>query len=367
MGRISVNINPKVLRWAREESGFEIREIAERVGVPINRYESWESDGEGVPLGKLKSIAGQYKRQLAVFFLEQTPEKVRKPQDYRNLTPSRSKLSRKNLAVLRDVAYFRHVALELMGDHYWKERYAWLPETKTVNSKGTVDWLRAKLGIEVNDQFNWKTPNEAYRAWRNAIESQLGILIFQFPMSLQEIQGFCFTDSYPMAITVNSNHSYTARIFSIFHELAHVLDKQSSLCLWENVGENQNAEFRCNSFAGAFLVPSGELRTANTLEEIKMLASRFKISPEVYLRRLREQNAIGSDAFFVLLKEIRSSFLKPKPTKAAIKIKPEVKSRASRGETFYTIVLDAVGQERISYTRASGLLDLNIARVVREA
>jgi len=104
MGRISVNINPKILRWAREESGFEIREIAEKVGVATSRYESWESDGEDVPLGKLKSIAGQYKQQLAVFFLEQNPEKFGRPQDYRNLAPAKSKLSRKNLSILRDVA-----------------------------------------------------------------------------------------------------------------------------------------------------------------------------------------------------------------------------------------------------------------------
>ena len=79
MSRIEVNINPGVLRWAREEAGFDPSEIADKVNISIDRYKVWEKKGQNIPLGKLKTIAGQYQRQLAVFFLPDIPEKIKKP------------------------------------------------------------------------------------------------------------------------------------------------------------------------------------------------------------------------------------------------------------------------------------------------
>ncbi len=367
MSRIIVSINPDILRWAREEAGFEVQEIAGKLGVSPTRYENWEEEGSGIPIGKLKSIGEQFKRQLAVFFLEQVPDKIQRPRDYRNLTASSSKPSRKYLSIVRDVVHFRNTALELMGRRYWQERYDWLSEVRNVNRKDITEWLRAKLGVEVKDQIRWRSSSEAYHSWRDAVENRLGVLIFQFPMSLKEVQGFCLTDAYPIVITVNSKHSYTARIFSIFHELAHVLERESGVCLWDKAGEQQGEELRCNSLAGKFLVPAEEVKSADNVDEIKAFANRLRISPEVYLRRMREEKEIEPGPFFALLEKIRASYVETKPAKAVVKIKPETKSRASRGETFYSIVLDAVSQERISYTRASALLDLNIARVVREA
>lgn len=368
MARIDVNINPDVLRWAREESGYGLSEIAIKVKVTESKFKTWETNGEHIPLGKLRAIANCYKRQLAVFFLSEVPGKILKPKDYRNLIPAKRKFSKKVLLVMRDVAYFCQTALELEGETYWKNRYGWLTEANASNrdSNEAADWLREKLNISIEDQLNWKTPGEAYRIWRNAVESQLGILVFQFRMPLREIQGFCLTDAYPYSIVVNSKHSYTGRIFTIFHELAHILKKKSGVCLWDNITEKQNEEWGYNSFAGNFLVPANVLRSMEDLNEIKASANGLKISPEVFLRRLKEEKYIGPDRFFALLTQLKTSYHEP-PPRRDIKIRPEIKSRASRGETFYTLVLDALNQDRISYTRASGVLDLNISRVVREA
>lgn len=367
MGRINVNINPNMLAWAREEAGYDASEIAMKVKIPTEKYKTWENQGENIPLGKLKDIANYYKRQLAVFFLPEVPQKIKKPKDFRNIMPVKSKLSPKVLFVMREVTYFCQTALEFKGEAYWKDRYNWIKEIgdSNKNSDTIAGWLREKLNISINDQLSWKSSNEAYRVWRRAIENQLGILVFQFPMPLKEVQGFCFTDSVPYAIIVNSNHSYTGRIFSIFHELAHVIKHTSGICLWDNVTEKQNEEWECNSFAGNFLVPKRELQATDDLIEIQTYANKFKISPEVYLRRLKEENNISAVKFFDLLGRIKASYHPSVPKE--VKIRREVLSRASRGETFYTLVLDALNQNRISYTQASGMLDLNISRVLSEA
>lgn len=368
MTRIEVNINPGILKWAREEAGFDPSEIADKVNISIDRYKVWEKKGQNIPLGKLKTIAGQYKRQLAVFFLPDIPEKIKKPKDFRNLTPSQSKLSKEVLTVMRDVTYFRQTALEIQGESYWKSKYNWLTEIESIkqNNDELAKWLREKINISTDDQLLWKSDSEAYRNWRQAVENQLGILVFQFSMPLNEVQGFCFSDSLPYAIIINSKLHYSSRSFTIFHELAHIIRHHSGICLIENINEKQQEEFSCNSFAGKFLIPENTLVPTESLAEIQTHANKLKVSREAYLRRMKEENEISSIKFFALLDKIKSTY-KPKILKTGFAVKPEVLSRASRGETFFNLVLDALNQNRLSYTQASTMLDLKISKVLNEA
>lgn len=353
MNRVEININPQILRWAREESGYDPLEIADKVDIASDRYKLWEKEGKNIPLGKLKLLANAYKRQLAVFLLPTVPEKISKPKDFRNLNPVESKLSKKILEVFRDVTYFRETALELQGETYWKNRYQWLDKTKSnIKDSGSFGLLlRDLLNISIEDQITWKTENEAYRKWRLAVEDRLGIFVFQFPMPMDEIQGCSFNGDYPFAIVTNSNHSYTGRIFTIFHELAHILRHQSSMCLFERATENQKEEWECNVFAGNFLAPQNLIEQTDDLRTISQYASKLKISREVYLRRLKEENKISDMKFFKLLDQIQSTYKTTK--KKGGFVKPEVKSRASRGETFFNLILEAMYKNQISYTKAS--------------
>ncbi len=368
MKRIVVDITPSVLQWAREEAGYNTAEIASKVKIDSTLYEMWERNGENIPLGKLKHIANHYKRQLAVFFLPEAPHKIVKPKDFRNVNLTKNRLSKEVLSVMRDISLFRQTALDIKGETYWRDRSSWLEEltASKIKPHQTASWLREKLHISIEEQQRWKTSGEAYHTWRRAVENQLGVLIFQFPMPLNEVHGFCLTDDYPHALIVNSNHSYTSRIFTVFHELAHIMKRTSGICLWGDVSEKQYVEIGCNSFAGEFLIPKTNLHITDKLEDIHIYANRFKISPEVYLRRLKEEKEISLKSFFLLLEQMKAAYVN-QPKKKNIIIRPEVKSRASRGDTFYTLVLDALNQNRLSYTQASGILDLNLSRVIHEA
>jgi len=363
--RIKININPKILRWSREEAGYEFKDFAKRFGE--EKYLDWESTGKDIPLGKLKLISNLVKRQLAVFFLNNVPDKITKPRDYRNLNPEKSKLSPDILAVIRDVTYFRETALELEGQQYWNSRYEWLEQALSLNADELIKSLREILNVSMEVQFSWKSESIAYREWRKAVERQLGIFVFQFSMPMNEAQGFCFSDFAPYAIIVNSKHSYTGRIFTIFHELAHILKHHSGICLIENLKIGQGEEWECNQFAGKFLVPDELLMETDSLEEINSLAKRFKVSREVYLRRLKENNLISEKKFFLYLDKIKESYIPKAKLKKDLKIKREILSKASRGESFYNLILEALNENKLSYTKASDLLDLNISKILNEA
>jgi len=365
MARINVNINPSVLLWARQEAGYNIDEVAEKLSVNSDRYKVWEKEGKDIPFGKLQNLATYYKRQIAVFFLPEVPAKIKKPKDYRNLSPADSSLSKEILLTLRRSAHLQRIANELEGENYWNKKISWLKDIESVNNEAdTINLLRKLLDIDIDQQLKWKSDSEAYRHWRTSVEDKLGILVFQFSMPMEELQGFCMADSLPYIIVTNSNHSYTGRIFTIFHELAHILRHQSGMCLVERVEQNQKEEWACNTFAGSFLAPLNTIIPADDLKEIGTYSRKLKVSREVYLRRLKEEGLLPDVKFYALLDEIKATYKKKEKSKGFVL--PEVKSRASRGETFYNIVFEALGTNRINYTDAAHALGLRVNRLINE-
>lgn len=367
MSRLIVNINPEILKWARIESGYSVKEISQKISS--DDYERWENDGKNIPFGKLKRLATSYKRQIAVFFLKTVPEKSKKPKDFRNLSPEKSQLSKKTLLALRRTNRFQILAHEIEGESYWKNKYSWLDEIKNINDEQNLaHWLRSKLEISIDEQIQWKSSNETYRNWRNIIEEKLGILVFQFSMPMNEIQGFCMTDTIPYSIVTNSIHSYYGRVFTLFHELGHILRHTSGMCLMDftNTQTKIEEEFECNNFAAEFLIPSNAIIQTKNLSEIKKYSNMLGVSREVYLRRMKDLKQINDLSFFSLLEDIKSTY-KEKKKQDKVIIKPEIKSRAQRGTTFYNLVFDALDKKKINYSDASSALGLRINRLINES
>lgn len=367
MARLIVNVNPEVLKWARLESGYSIEEISQKISS--DEYIRWETEGKNIPFGKLKRVANYYKRQVAVFFLESVPEKSKKPKDFRNLSPKNSQLSKKTLLALRRANRFQKFAFEIEGEEHWNNKYLWRDELTSLRpeNEALAIWLRSMLEVSVDEQIQWKTPLETYRNWRNIIEEKLGILVFQFSMPMDEIQGFCITDKIPFSIVTNSNHSYYGRVFTLFHELGHILRNTSGMCLMDfaNTQTKIHEEFECNSFAAEFLIPANTIVETQNLLEIKKYSNLLGVSREVYLRRMKDLNQINDLSFFSILEDIKSAY-KEKKKQSKVIIKPEVKSRAERGNTFYNLVFDALDNKKINYSDASNALGLRINRLAHE-
>ena len=142
--------------------------------------------------------------------------------------------------------------------------------------------------------------------------------------------------------------------------MAHFVKSQSGLCKPDDTilrREETSTEFDCNSFAGSLLLPTKEVVPAKDKETIFKYATRFKISSEVYLRRLFTLGFVSENEFFPLLDEIRKSVL---PTKPHYPGSPVTKSINSRGEALFNSTLDAVNQRKIPYSLASDILGLKI-------
>lgn len=367
---IKIKINPEILKWAREESGYSVEDISSRLGIEVERYNQWENTGEEIAFGKLKTLAKNYKRQIATFFLSQIPPKIKKPKDFRNLLLANSPLSKETLLSIRRVHKYSKLMIEIFSKKYFEDKYKWLNEYKEkFQNVADLDqiayWLRVKLDYTIEDQLNDKSNDVAYNKWRYFFESKLGIFVFQFSMPTDEIQGFSYSDEYPFCIAINSkNYSTNSRIFTLFHEFAHLLENQSSLCIPDTVTEEQHEEYKINSFAGALLLPQDRIVYTTDPDEIYKLSKKYKVSSEVYLRRLKDLNLISCDQFFELLDIIRS---KVKPSKkGGFAISQIQKSINARGQLFCYSVINAAKNEVITYNRASDILGIKVNYILAE-
>jgi Zn-dependent peptidase ImmA (M78 family) len=84
-------------------------------------------------------------------------------------------------------------------------------------------------GITFEMQSSWTSSSNALTNWKNLLEEQ-DVYVLQYPsVEVNESRGFAIADDRFPVIGINSRDSYNARIFTLIHELAHVLFRNSVL------------------------------------------------------------------------------------------------------------------------------------------
>ena len=77
---IRVEINPKVLVWARENARLRLKEAAHRIGVTPDRLIDWENSGLRHTVRQLQLIGKAYGRPSAFLYRKNLP-----PTSHKNL------------------------------------------------------------------------------------------------------------------------------------------------------------------------------------------------------------------------------------------------------------------------------------------
>ena len=253
---IKIKITPSVLKWARESVGLSIEEFAKKIQVDPQKI-SYLEEGKTYPtLTQLRKISNCVKRNLAVFFLPLPPKEPSLPNDFRALPEAEKGLSRDTLLAIRKARRLQRVTRELiqyLGKNVETkiEKVSLKDDPKEVARKH-----REKLGIDIETQLKWKNHHEAFKEWRSSLES-LNILTFQFKIPVEEVRGISLADEIPTSIVISSLDIVTARIFTLFHEYAHILLAESGICnpFVEFSSHSNYIENWANAFAGELLLP----------------------------------------------------------------------------------------------------------------
>jgi len=169
--------------------------------------------------------------------------------------------------------------------------------TATSNSDVDAFALEARrfFDITLEDQSTAKDAREFYVVCRKKIEAK-GIFVLHDSFPHADGSGFCLAHPlYPVIVVNTMQQTRGRRLFTLIHELAHVLMGASGI---SDPFVRENATERlCNRFAGAFLVPRSYIASllgiatpANDpdLEDVRWASRKLKISQEASVLRLEQ-------------------------------------------------------------------------------
>ncbi len=379
-GSVTFNISPTVLEWARNAMGYSVEETASKIGVNADKYKSWESGDNKPTYKQLENLAEKvYKRPVAILLMSNPPKETTIQKDFRNLSNSEIKILSPELRLaLRKARRYQYIIEEVSNEDETPLIHNFNIE-KNESAEKLALRLRNFLNFPLSEQVAWKI-DEADRNFQKKVED-LGVFIFKMKLPIQEARAFCLTGKFPV-IVLNTEDSNNGRIFSLFHELCHIIlntndlfrDKTNQISK-----EYERIETFCNKFAATFLIPStaffDETIKANSnklqIDEkiIEFIANDYKVSKEVIARKLLSLELIQESTFWTmkkkwdniakLAKEKRNERLKESDSG----INQGIKIIHEKGKPYVSKVYGAYSLGRISSSDLSNFLETKLTNL----
>lgn len=305
MALVRENINPEILTFSRERMGYAIPDIARKIPVGEERWLQWER-GEAKPTTRqLVTISNKLDRTPAFFYLDKIPSEAAPFSEFRTINnlPLESGPP-KLIAAIREARRNREELFTLYRSLNRDPKPAPHYDLNEVPIPQLAARVRDWLGITYETQSSWTSSSNALTSWKSLLEDQ-DVYILQFPsVDVQTCRGFTIAEERFPVIGINSRDSYNARIFTLIHELAHVLFRQSILIndsLANYFGEGIDLEQTCNRLAAEILVPEALLKADYTYDptvrEIQRLSNRYRVSGYVMLIRLKSEGLITQQEY----------------------------------------------------------------------
>ncbi len=369
----AIAVNPSLLAWAREESGYALDKIAKRLNVKEERVAAWETGDLRPTLRQVENLARFLHRPLNVFFMPRPPQLPPLAAEYRRLPDVEPGHESPELRLaLRQMLTRRENALNLMG-----ELGEAIPEfsLRAHLRESPIEVgqrLRQATGVAVATQLGWANEYEAWREWRAAVE-QLGVLVFQFPkVSLSEVRGLALLRTPMPVAAVNGKEIPEARAFTLCHEVVHLMlaaSNEEVAAAREHRTGNEWLEVErfAEVAASHALLPENALREMIgqlglqraewSIESVRRVAKKFRLTPLATATRLRESGFM-TWAQYNQWREQWQAYVAALPPRSGGFATPMEKAVNRAGRPFAQLVLEALSANRITSVDASRYLDL---------
>lgn len=319
-------ITPALVQWARERAGYSMDDAVRH----FKKIAAWEA-GEALPTYvQLEQMADRFKIPVAVFFFPKPPAVPPIEQSFRTLTAAdfaaiprtvrlflrRGQAMQLNVAELNDSKNpaGRVISRDLK------------PSPNTSLDKIAAQ-VRDYLGVSIDEQTSWKNVDEALEKWREVFATKAGVYVFKDAFRAPNYFGFCLYDDEFPVIYINNSSAKSRQIFTLFHELGHLLFHTSGIDILDDDfidhlgGAEQKIEIICNGLAARVLVPDDVLDEMIKGAKIgrplaTQLASGFSVSREVIYRKFLDRGLIDADEYGAAAKEWAKQ-MKPKDAESS--------------------------------------------------
>ena len=315
-------INPEMLLWARNETPFasSLDELFIRFPrISPEKLSKWESGEELPSIREAKDLAKIYKLPFASFYLSSPPAKKPKRYTDRRTTSGTiyGEMSYELWVEINRICTDRETLIDFLDEDIYPIKA--LPSVGEFDSVEMIaETIRSWFGLPLSFKYKKEYGGNSFNFFRDILERN-GVIVAQISsVALSEMKGLSiYDDIYPI-LAINNKDYERAKTFSLFHEVAHLIRRSSSLCLIDDDVRNDSEEKICDRIAAEVLMERGEFRTVahNVLSKygewnhisLTYLADRFGVSMIAAFRRLHDLSLISDVQYYEMYRSISATF-----------------------------------------------------------
>jgi Zn-dependent peptidase ImmA (M78 family) len=305
-----INLKSEVIKGLIGMSGFDKEEISKKSKISLKSLDEGK-----LTIPQLKRLAEVLKRPIAAFFSDEIPSLPTAP-DYRL---NREKRINPEIFMAQRRLIYLLEKLKEMGI----EKSSIPKIEPNISHFQLAGEFRNYLGIEV---IKNQKPNVTLSKYKEIIEHSLKFLIVEYPLKpkkkkeTDDVRAFSIYYSEIGGIVLNETDHPSVKLFSLFHEICHLLKRNSGICSLDyEVEKEYEEESFCNKFAAEFLVPSYDIEKRlqtysipeeTILETVSKLSKLYSVSKQVILLRLLYLNHISTEKYYSLRAQLEEREIK---------------------------------------------------------
>lgn len=274
--------------------------------IEYKNKEKWLTGEEYPTYNQLVEISKAFNIPFGYLFLDELPEKKLPIIHFRTFKEIEYEPSDELIDIINQVKKQQEWAKDILLE--WGNNPLPFAGKYDINAnkEDIIKEIKSILGLESNWaslRVNWK---DAFKYLIEKFE-KAGIFVVisgivgnntHRKISIDECRGFVLYDQIAPFVFINNNDFISAKIFTLIHELVHILiGKSASFDLRELKSSDDEIEKFCDKCAAEFLVPESEINKIQKID-YEELAKRFKVSQIVIARRLLDTGKIRRDEFF---------------------------------------------------------------------
>ena len=361
---------PSSLRALREIAGCSPEDAAKRVQKDVDTIRKWESDAHSeLPTYSQARQLGKLYRYDPLLCLREIPSHIKPPEmpDFRTFDKNgavANDFSRNLRWLLRNLET-RIEFVKEYGDYWELEHQGWVgsESIETIDAESLAAKMRRMLGVDIRDEGAWPRVDQALRNWISAFNEHAGVFVCQTSnqtgsgIELGEMRGLSAGNSDAPFIVVNSKDAAAGRIFTLFHELAHLWIGTAGISAWSGLEyrteqrARDDVEAYCDEAAANALMPTLEFERhwpqdahVDLMPTVRHQADLFRVSREAVARRAVKLGRFSWDDYATVKKELDANR----------QVKPTAKGKgSSSGGSFYLTHARNLGRKYVSLVLAT--------------
>ena len=366
----SYKLNPEILKQCRRQIGLDDIEEAKKA-TKVEALAQIENGKKSATLRQQEKLADAYSVPSWVFFEKSLPAEYdfSKGKDYTEFRTLKDSQPIIDYKLNKVILYFSNCRKNLLSIYEDEGRDAIKfnpPQHSDVHvlTREVKKWL----GYQGNDFLRAHKDNRAIDYWKDLIEKQ-GVLVFttsSFPhwskVDTTAMRGLAIYHEILPIIIINGGDYFRANLFTLMHELAHLIQRRTSLHYKYRFKERS-----CDEFASEILLPDKEFKhiidqlmvpNFDLLEVATIIEKKYGVSKLAVAMKMLVSGKIDPNKYLQFENTLKELHEKSKTQEIIINRQRPKEIINFYGKTYTKEILQLYNDQEITLNKVCSALDI---------